>query len=713
MNASGGSGSSIPELIRGQIDTTQEISGKGLDHSSILECLRSKTDELLQCQEQAIVLQSQLKIAKETAGLQEAEFAFERAQYEADIDHMKQREQELLAQIAKLQSEKLSSQKYDVEVQLEETRHANAEAEKWKSQARKHRRELKHLAKENIALKLEIDQLKQKLQEAAEWKSQLDDSKCEIANLQQSSEELRGKKASLIQQVQDLQTELREAKAAMEKLRRELSDTPALRTRNSELEAQLSDAKARIRKQKARLTDTDNEQKGMASCSMDFNSQLRSLEDENMEIRGHAHSARKQLKSALQEIEQQRTLLERAENEHDALADILGIESENFGDKWTAMNQKIEAMMMEMEQIDDLKSENEKLQKRLNFALEESRNKQPSASSQENTEQQSNLDLNLKRARNELEETKKMLTALKFQRKLGHPIEMLMVSLSRQILDLHSCICNRPSVSLRPIVLFIIFLHRLTSRRPTELSLRSIEMFSGHPTMSSEIRMKDIREKFAELSHDLIIAKQTILEMTANLQTVVEERDIAQLTLRSNSDEMKINRKKMALVRARMNELQSELSSLVSPDSYELVCERLKVSQALAAELESKIRDFEKEMTSRTVLERHLRSETEKLQLVTEQQTTMIDELRTEASNRELEVEGMAALLREKTKEILVLERLVHRHEEQQSSTLVSMARLAHENKELQEGDDAGTSPAGLPSGSPSQPLINTAFLGQ
>jgi hypothetical protein len=132
-------------------------------------------------------------------------------------------------------------------------------------------------------------------------------------------------------------------------------------------------------------------------------------------------------------------------------------------------------------------------------------------------------------------------------------------------------------MSLRPIVLLVVFLQRLTSARPMELNLWSIELFSGHPTTSSEIRMNDIREKFAELSHDLVIAKQAILDMTTNLQAVVEKRDIAQLTLISNSDEVEINRKKMAIVKARMNELQSELSSLVSPDSYDLICERLTV----------------------------------------------------------------------------------------------------------------------------------------
>jgi chromosome segregation ATPase len=137
------------------------------------------------------------------------------------------------------------------------------------------------------------------------------------------------------------------------------------------------------------------------------------------------------------------------------------------------------------------------------------------------------------------------------------------------------------------------------------------------------------------------------------------------------------------------------------------------VSQALVAQLESKIHDFEKEITSRTVLERHLRCETEKLQLAEEQQTTIIDELRTEVSKREQELEELAALLREKTKEILTLERLVHHHEEQQTSTQVSITRLTYENKELQEGDHAGIWPARLPPDSPTPPLINPAFLGQ
>jgi cell shape-determining protein MreC len=121
------------------------------------------------------------------------------------------------------------------------------------------------------------------------------------------------------------------------------------------------------------------------------------------------------LKAALREVGQQRTLREHVENEYDTLADLLGIQSENFGDKWTAMNQKVETMLSEMGQIDDLKSENEKLQKRLNFALEESRNKQPSVASQENSDQPSKLEANLKQARNELEETKKIIAALRFQ----------------------------------------------------------------------------------------------------------------------------------------------------------------------------------------------------------------------------------------------------------------------------------------------------------
>jgi hypothetical protein len=91
----------------------------------------------------------------------------------------------------------------------------------------------------------------------------------------------------------------------------------------------------------------------------------------------------------------------------------------------------------------------------------------------------------------------------------------------------------------------------------------------------------------------------------------------------------------------------------------------------------------------------------------------MIDELRTEASNQEQELQQLAALLREKTKEILALERLLHCREKKQWSTQVSVTKLTSENKKLQEGDDAGTLPAKLPPDSPRQPLINPVFLGQ
>jgi hypothetical protein len=73
----------------------------------------------------------------------------------------------------------------------------------------------------------------------------------------------------------------------------------------------------------------------------------------------------------------------------------------------------------------------------------------------------------------------------------------------------------------------------------------------------------------------------------------------------------------------------------------------------------------------------------------------------------------LAALSREKTKEILALERLLHCREEQQSSTQVSVTRLMSENKELQERYGAGALPVKLPPDSPRQPLINPAFLGQ
>lgn len=128
-----------------------EISQKGLDQSSIMECLQDRVDEIRKYKEMVSSLESQIKIVKEAASLQEAEFAFERQEYENEIEALKRREQ------ASLASAKGATRKFDVDVKLQQVTTKSSEMQekyqKWKVRT-------KSLKQQNRALENELNNLK-------------------------------------------------------------------------------------------------------------------------------------------------------------------------------------------------------------------------------------------------------------------------------------------------------------------------------------------------------------------------------------------------------------------------------------------------------------------------------------------------------------------------------------------------------------------------
>ena len=83
--------SSDASSIQEHMASVRSIAEKGLEQSSILECLHGKVNELLKYREKAIALETQVKIAEEMLELQKAETAFMQEEYEKEIETLKQR----------------------------------------------------------------------------------------------------------------------------------------------------------------------------------------------------------------------------------------------------------------------------------------------------------------------------------------------------------------------------------------------------------------------------------------------------------------------------------------------------------------------------------------------------------------------------------------------------------------------------------------------
>ena len=382
------------------------------------------------------------------------------------------------------------------------------------------------------------------------------------------------------------------------------------------------------------------------------------------------------------------SMIQHVELEKDSIADILGIEPDEISKHWKKMSNKIEELTNDISSIEDLKSQNEKLQKRLNAALEDSRKSGSSKAQSANQDNYIlNLQTNLKAARTEIAQKNAVLSRNNLMFAFNRVIERMNHEILNHVNGLFYSITNENYVSLRPIILAIIMSKRLARINKIEAqsdpcALQVFGEMASYPIMA---KCEIIRNKFVELTQQLLLLKQSIKDSNVLMNNVIEERDIAQITLRSNSEEIEINRKKMKYLKKRMMELQTELSSLVTPDIYNDVCASLEIVERKNKELIEKVKELEIEIEKRTELERSMNEKVEKYQINAEQSSKIAHQTREQYAAKEEEIERLKLMLKDKTKEILALERLVHRQKEIESSSKTTYTCLAIENHELKK----------------------------
>lgn len=720
---------SIPTLVRDHAKAVHSISEHGIEHSSIMERLQDNVGELLMYKEELISLNAKLKVSQETQRLQNAEFAFRTSQYEADIEQMRQRENDLVGQIAQSSQER---QKIDVDVQInrnddvigqetKENYRFREKCAKWKGRYREIRDKIGETRDALDAAESDNRTLRKQLHEIA--RAQEDSMSVASANDEMLRDRLKQRKAqnaALTFEVARMRDELSEigkqrdrenqqASSIDERYQHAIDDVTC---EKADIERKLMRANEKIAEQQQVIDSMDGQH---TSAMSESQSHVAELEQANTELKTRAKSLMTQLdkmRSVQDLVDSQRATLEHVEVEHDNIMDALGLEVGESTENWSLVTSKIEALVAEVEELRETKMENEKLERRLKAALDESRRKatQVTEKTVGGDAYLKMVSCDLQQVRVELDAKAKKIAFLMSQRKFGYGIERVRASVSKQVLDLHASICGTDTLSIRPLILALIFGRRFTrliQHGPSD-GLESVQVFRGREECAVTSRISEIRERFVVLSQELLVTKQALCDAQANLTEVLEERDIAQITLRSNNDEIKLNRKKMKIVRQRMSELQGELASLVSPEGYDEICERLHATQRQMEEIESKAHTLEQEIEARNDIERTMTSEVERLTAAAEQKSITMQNMRTRYARKEEEVESLKSLVREKTKELLGLERLVRRHREQESATNMTLNCLAVENREMHNTQ---------PSKGPRMPLqemapVNPAFMG-
>lgn len=276
---------------------------------------------------------------------------------------------------------------------------------------------------------------------------------------------------------------------------------------------------------------------------------------------------------------------------------------------------------------------------------------------------------------------------------------------------LHSAVTDdTPVQQLRPFLLAVVFItrwSRLTQKTCSSgYDALSLLALATMPSVTIDGRIECVARKFAELTGDLTGIKTKMCQEEE--ATVTLKKEIAQLTHKTGEGMTEMGHLKALIERqnSRAAELQRELALSVQPSRFE---EALSTATGLELEVEKK----EEEMsTMRGIIEEkseildQLSLEIKTLNAEKETRDEEIADIQEVSEKRCAEIEFLKVKLREKTKEILSLERLVNQ-----------MKPLTPSLMSIEDADDSDdssvTDAVSRFHGSARSDSINPLFLGR
>lgn len=696
------SSSSSSDFIRDRLEVTRSITSSAYENNTVLECLQNKINELLRYKEETYSLKAKLQIAQESLKMQEAEFAFQREDLNNEIDHLKSMQSVLHERINKYEKEKIkTTYTYDVQVSLENEKQKcklyEKKTGKWKGKAKSLEDQLQ-IANQNIL----------KLNRELENAKKVDIKKIDLHKVDSQDNEYDNQAHKMIinnnsKQKQEISKYKKHIQKQNMKIQELEKDKEALKAHIQELETNLEETEKNSKKYK----------KYTQQIQIEPENQLR---EENKRILARNKVLQDRIRETEATISSLKDLIHHIDLERDSIIDQLEIEADDINGSWSKMNEKIRNLISKDQQIKDLQIQNSKLKKRLSVALEESKNVTPKIITKDPEEDEliRSLRDTLHQTRKELELANKQIDKMRTRSMFAAQIDRASSNLCNQITELHDTIMNKQSTQIRSVFLAVIFAKRFLrfSKASPSFDSNSLSIFNTRPESAISAKLLDLRGMLTSLTQDLLNVKQNYID------SINERKEIQQKYAQFEEEhqklisESKLNKKKLKYLMNRIQELQIELSTLVSPDQYQDVCKRAENLVIISQKREEEKNQLEIEVEKRTELAQEMKKAIDEMTVLTEEKQKRYKSMKSRQFELEEEIRSLQSLLREKTKEILSLERLVSVHQNQNETRKSSLACLSVENRNLQNQLDASAKMCGMNDNHHGL-QINPAFLGQ
>ncbi|OHT07588.1 structural maintenance of chromosome [Tritrichomonas foetus] len=716
------------EYLKNSLDNTHQLTEQAFDRSTVLESFQEKAKELQESHERIIYLETQLKMAKEAQNLQLAEFSFQRSEYEAEIEACKKTENELRDALFNQSNKIMANSSIDIQLEKGKAQSYQHKYQKWKKRAhdlqnkkkslkaalKTYDTENKKLKSENTELQSQLDSQNQLLSqeqlnsftlsnETENYSRKLQKTESKTEKLMENNRLLTGQLKQLTAENGSFRDQIKSLKDDIRSLRKQIQEEAEsfqvrfkqLASEKSDVDAKLRQAKTDLKKRELEIRELIAENNGNSSSNNEIIAKLESLDEENQKLKlknKSLQTKQQKLQGTIEQLQSLQPSLKNCENEMTALCDIIGIDPEDVGQPWTNLTKNVEELINIKKSYQSIKDLNSTLQKRVARLQIEKKTETIVKSTEpaDGDEYCETLSHTIDQLKQEIDDVNKQNDNLRRQLLLSHKIVAIHNDLTHQITELHSAIFDSDRFSLRPVIFSVIFGHRFLKLKKFVRSndAHSLNAFTPRIHIGSVSKLHDIKEKFTSLSQDLVHVKTEMTDFLAKNKNIIESKDAAEFELRNTKDQLAITTRKLEYLKVRMFELQEDLSTLISPETYQDTCQKLAELENDNQQLIRKIKAHDSEIHKKDIIEKNLQEQISQIKIDKKHYRSNLKEMKEYLDKKEKEFDALKSLLREKTKEVLSLERMINRHSKQNQNDNKALQALSTENQEIIQNVD-------------------------
>lgn len=188
----------------------------------------------------------------------------------------------------------------------------------------------------------------------------------------------------------------------------------------------------------------------------------------------------------------------------------------------------------------------------------------------------------------------------------------------------------------------------------------SLLSYSSHPKISFAEKIDQLSSKYLEITGELVKSKADSISQQNQIQTLQNEIDQNEKNTKDQKNELLAAKHTISALQERFSAIQEELAFAVPPAKFEESLTRSTYLELEVDKYVSKIKELTEEIEEKDLFIHDLSKEVKACEFMKVSKEQEINDIKAISEKRCHEIELLKAKLNDKTKELLALERLIN-----------------------------------------------------